>query len=193
MSVIRIFYAGVGSRETPKDVLEKQRKIAIYLAKLGLTLRSGAADGSDTAFEKGCISAEGTMEIWMPWKGFNGRSYFNYLPKDRHYEIAKTIHPIWDKLSRGPKALHSRNVGQILGDDVKTPVAFVLCWTKDGANSVKTVTSKTGGTGTAIKLASSLNIPVINMYHPEWLEQLKSVLSSLKAFKQSTSLQNLSV
>lgn len=63
--------------------------------------------------------------------------------------------------------------------DLETPVAFVLCWTKDGAMTESDVTKNTGGTGTAIKLAARMGIPVINMYHDDWLQQLKTVLHGL--------------
>jgi hypothetical protein len=40
------YYAGIGSRETPKDILDLISKIAIKLESLGYTLRSGGADGA---------------------------------------------------------------------------------------------------------------------------------------------------
>jgi len=43
------------------------------------------------------------------------------------------------------KKLHGRNVKQVLGDDLKTPSDFLLCWTKEGKD--------VGGTRTAIVLA----------------------------------------
>lgn len=47
-------YAGIGSRKTPKKILEQMRNISSFLAKEGYTLRSGGADGADSAFEDGC-------------------------------------------------------------------------------------------------------------------------------------------
>ena len=63
-------YAGIGSRKAPPDVLRKMKKIAERLAARSYTLRSCAAEGSDTAFEQGC----GSHEIFLPWPGFNGSS-----------------------------------------------------------------------------------------------------------------------
>ena len=59
------YYAGVGSRETPLDVLKTMWKIGNYLATKGYTLRSGGAKGADTAFENGCDSVIGSKEISM--------------------------------------------------------------------------------------------------------------------------------
>ena len=47
------YYAGIGSRKTPKDICELMTRVARYLYFKGYTLRSGAADGADTAFEIG--------------------------------------------------------------------------------------------------------------------------------------------
>jgi hypothetical protein len=59
------------------------------------------------------------------------------------------------------------------------PVDFVLCWTPDGATSRQECTSKTGGTATAIKLASDLGIPVINMQKYSSTEDLEKDLKKL--------------
>jgi hypothetical protein len=180
-----IYFAGIGSRETPKDIAKKQKEVGIWLAKLGLTLRTGGADGSDTNFEEAYTEAKGKLEVWLPWKGFNGRKGTDYLPNSLHFVTAATIHPAWQYLTRGPRALHARNIGQVLGEDINTPVAFVLCWTRDGANSEDKVTKQTGGTGTAIRLASRCNIPIINMFNDDWEKQLNDVLVSLGLVKTS--------
>jgi len=47
------FYTGVGSRKTPLSILKVMRKLGYKLAIDGWMLRSGGADGADSAFEKG--------------------------------------------------------------------------------------------------------------------------------------------
>lgn len=49
-------YAGIGSRQTPDDILELMHRIGSTLAINGFTLRSGGAVGADTAFEQGAVS-----------------------------------------------------------------------------------------------------------------------------------------
>lgn len=160
-------YTGIGSRKTPPEVLDWMRLVASRLAGKGYILRSGAADGADSAFEAGCDAAGGKAEIWLPWRGFNNHGDTGLYPSDRHAEVAKTVHPAWDRLSRGPKALHARNVGQVLGGDIASPADFVLCWTPDGCESEATRSKDTGGTGTAIALASRHGIPVFNLANPD--------------------------
>lgn len=48
-----LLYAGIGSRETPRSILDLMTAIARKLEALGYTLRSGGATGADTAFEEG--------------------------------------------------------------------------------------------------------------------------------------------
>jgi predicted Rossmann fold nucleotide-binding protein DprA/Smf involved in DNA uptake len=53
-------YAGIGSRSTPPETLPLIESIAARLAEKGWVLRSGGADGADSAFEKGCDQKQGT-------------------------------------------------------------------------------------------------------------------------------------
>ena len=70
-------------------------------------------------------------------------------------EIAAKFHPNWHNLKPTVRQLHSRNVGQVLGQDLKIPSSFVLCWTKNGSGS--------GGTGQAVRIAHHYNVPVVNI------------------------------
>lgn len=154
------------------------RKVAARLAQRGLVLRSGAAAGADSAFEDGCDAALGGKEIWLPWPGFNGYADTDLLPTEAHFTCAADLHPGWARLSHGAKKLHARNVGQVLGQDLESPVAFVLCWTPDGCESETTRTEDTGGTGTAIALASQRSIPIFNLRNPDAKDRLADLMVS---------------
>lgn len=168
-------YAGIGSRATPPDVLKRIAKIAARLEVLGWTLRSGAAQGADTAFEL----AVTTKEIYLPWPGFNGRAKACLtMPSEAANAMAENIHPAWKRLSWAAQRLHARNMHQILGAQLNVPVTFVLCWTSDGCESAATRTHRTGGTGQAIALASAQKIPVFNLAVPNALDRLAALLSS---------------
>jgi hypothetical protein len=139
------YYAGIGSRQTPSTVCTVMTFIARKLEKQGYILRSGAAEGADTAFENGVAFTENT-EIFYP-NDLN-------IP-ERAFEIAAEIHPAWHMCNEFAKYCHARNILQVLGRNLQTPVDFVICWTVNGA--------KKGGTRTAIVLAEKLNIPVYNL------------------------------
>jgi hypothetical protein len=170
-------YSGIGSRETPSDVMGMMTKIARQLQDL-LILRSGHAPGADTAFEQGITN--GNMEIYIPWKGFGGSTSNLYESLPLAYEIASQYHPTWKTLRDPVKRLMSRNVHQVLGPNLDSPAKFVLCWTPDGAESHKTRSQKTGGTGQAISIASENNVPVINMKNFFWKDRLLEIVSELR-------------
>lgn len=155
-------YTGIGSRSTPKAVCEQFTDIARRLALADWALRTGGAEGADTAFEDGAIKASGRRAIFLPWAWFAGRTSSETEVCDRAMLIASTIHPAWNSLNEGSRKLHGRNIYQVLGKGLDRPSAFVLCWTPDGCESSETRTRVTGGTGTAIAIASIRKIPVYN-------------------------------
>lgn len=166
------YYAGIGARATPKPILEKMKRHAIKLANLGYGLRSGGAKGADSAFESGCIEAGGNMLIYLPKDGFNGKhvggAYINapsLSTYKRAYEIARSYQPNWRALSSYGKILMTRNVFEVLGKNLRSPVKCVMCWTPDG--SVGFTTQDTGGTGQAIRIAYDKGIQIYNYFNEE--------------------------
>jgi len=164
-------YAGIGSRETPLHIQEVMTMLSRYLHDRSYILRSGGANGADKAFEIG-IPAGGNKEIYLPWKGFNGSDSPYFILHEEAFEVAKKFHPAWNKLADPVKALMARNVYQVLGFDLDTPVEFVVCWTKDGKD--------TGGTGQAIRIAKKYNIPVLNLYDEVALNKIKKRINYLQ-------------
>lgn len=162
-------YAGIGSRETPKQIISVMNQIARVLYREGYTLRSGGAPGADQAFEWGVWSAandEGNAnkraEIYLPWASFEHGTRPPIVPKliepgDGAREIAEVYHPRWRYLKFGAKKLIARNTHQILGPDLTNvdPVDFVICWTKGAKGG--------GGTGQAIRIAKGWDIPVYDL------------------------------
>ncbi len=62
-------YAGIGSRQTPPQLLELMTRAATALASQGWTLRTGMAPGADQAFYRGARE-HGPVELYLPWPGF---------------------------------------------------------------------------------------------------------------------------
>lgn len=151
MSTASKVYAGIGSRETPSSVCALMTRIAEALQQAGWTLRSGAAQGADAAFEAGAGSAK---EIWVPWRGFQGHPS-TLVPSPEAFRLAAEHHPAWHACSAGAKALHARNGHQVMGADLCSPVAFVAAWTHNGSGQ--------GGTGQAIRIARAHGIPIFDL------------------------------
>lgn len=158
-------YTGIGSRRTPPAIIELMSTFASDAASEGVILRSGAADGADAAFERGCLNSKGQCEIYLPWKKFNGHDSELYDVPKQAYEIASKYHPLWYRLGGAVKSLLARDVQQVLGQNLDDPSSFVVCWTPDGCETMNQYSEKTGGTGMAICVADDYGIPVLNLKH----------------------------
>lgn len=174
-------YTGVGSRETPADIVLMMNALGKKLADADWILRTGAAVGADQAFELGWIQhvavtqdrAFTPAEIFLPWDGYEKHSRdmcfgCNILPdldnpalyKDA-LVIAEQTHPNWAACKRGARSMHARNVYQVLGRDLMTPSRMLIAWTP-----LTRAGEPKGGTATAIRLAESYKIPCFNLNKP---------------------------
>lgn len=145
-------YCGVGSRETPSEILDVMTSIAVQLAPNWL-LRSGGAQGADSAFEDGAGTSK---EIWIPWFGFNGlKDAFLAKVTDESRLLAETYHPRWEALSDAAKLLMVRNAYVLMGKGMEHPADMVVCWTPQG--------QIVGGTGHLLRMAHAMEIPVFNL------------------------------
>ena len=160
-------YAGIGSRETPKEILHLMGRIAIRLEEEGYTLTSGGADGADDAFAR---HVQNKM-IFLPWNNFNGRTGIVKGSCAWARDTAMSIHPAWDRCSQGAQKLHTRNIYQIHPNGNEDTVSFVVCYTKNGA--------EIGGTATAIRLAKSKGVEVINLGSEDQLLRMKKWLGEI--------------
>ena len=50
------YYTGIGSRKTPENILKKFKDIATFLETKQYILRSGGAEGADSAFESALLT-----------------------------------------------------------------------------------------------------------------------------------------
>lgn len=168
-------YAGIGSRSTPRHILDIMCSLAAHLCEQGWILRSGGAHGADAAFEAGVdayvesssipvLMPTAFKEIYLPWAGFNNNPSplhpGAYPFSEQEIELASQYHPAWNRCSPAAQKLHTRNLRQIVGHpSVAGPIVqlskFVVCWTENGA--------VTGGTSQALRMAMSMHIPIINL------------------------------
>lgn len=132
------YYAGIGSRSTPDYVLKKMTLLAKKLENY--ILRSGGAEGADSAFEKGASKKE----------------IFRAEDATKEaIELSSKYHPNWSACSEYTKKLHGRNAMIILGENLDSPVEFVVCWTKNGTGG--------GGTGQALRIAKDYRIKIYDL------------------------------
>ncbi len=150
-----MFYAGIGARDTPKDMLDLMANLSRVLYNQGYILRSGGAKGADSAFESECCGAK---EIFRP----NGD-----IP-DWAFQTVYKYHPNPMNINDYGKKCHARNAQIILGGSGDVPALFVVCWTKDGGFS--------GGTGQALRIAKDNNIPIYNVRNKDALVYVKKYI-----------------
>ena len=165
------YYAGIGSRETPAEIMSKMTEIASLLEKEGYILRSGGASGADVAFEQGVLDRR-NMNIYLPKAIFNSRRhsppsyiFIEYKSDDWFiaYESLK-FHPRGFNMSPSTQLMMIRNFFQVHGISGERDSDFVVCWTPDSANGTSIKTSyDTGGTGQALRLAAHQDVPVYNL------------------------------
>lgn len=166
-------YAGIGSRNITESERENIVKISKILSKKYIVY-SGNANGSDIAFQTG---SDGLCVVYLPWKGFNQD---NYNHQDAHFivpeetkesvESVYEFHPNANNLTKGVFSMMRRNYHQVMGYGPYPRVEFVICCSDpNGKGGV------CGGTGHAVRIAKSVNIPVINIREPHWLEKIKNI------------------
>lgn len=211
-------YTGIGSRQQTKYNFRILVRIGMLMAYRGYRLRSGAAHGSDEAFELGvrlwlkCIRDarpdyfkndgfadlyfHSHRDIFIPKNGFRGRTSKEpgvsatkeNDPKTR--EMTNQYHPYAHKLGSYVASMMDRNANQVLGYHVDTPTSGIICHTPDGADGVKVnIGNKTGGTGQAIRIANGYDIAVSNIGQQAVREDW---LKSLEKF-DSILMENLNI
>ena len=183
-----MIYTGIGSRSTPLHI---QYFMTVFAFCMRGTLRSGGADGADLAFEIGAAN----KEIYLPSKNFNNNSSDLIVTEFDNFkeieEVAKAIHPAWGACTTFARLLHTRNVCQVLGKNLDTPSDVVICWTPDGANNRHyPVSRQTGGTGTAISLAEKFDIPVLNLYNQNDVQQAYELVKHNGFIQTATDLSD---
>lgn len=174
------YFAGVGSRNTPQGVQDMMKAIARQLADSGVGLRSGGAQGADAAFESGCTPNE--CQIFLPWPKYNGNKSQRFDIPPLAFEIAESVYiHNWNQKTQAVQKLMARNVQQVLGPTLTKgdESLFVLCWTQDGCECDEERQRHTGGTGQAISVASSFDIPVVNMYNDNWKLKLTKLMEDI--------------
>ena len=157
-------------------------QVCYQLAKMGITMTSGlAAKGPDAiaqrAYGKAISLREGKastdlLEVYVAQQNNINKSTLPYkqlsiiMPVDqettnKRREILKSVldynHYQALTMLKNNYALgmHERNVHQILGKDLQSPIDLVLTWCKPGHS----------GTRTSLEIARLYNIPIINLYN----------------------------
>jgi hypothetical protein len=169
--------AGIGSRQTPKYILDWMAEMGAELVRQGWTVVSGNADGADSAWARGANSVDpAKLELWLAWKTKRGLvegndvRVFCELPKEeqeRYIDIVRKLHPAWQYVSDNAALLLGRNAKII----EKVEVVFGYTPFKDR-----------GGTMMGYKLAEQWDIPHFDVAEAELRQKLLENLRAGKPF-----------
>jgi len=170
-----MIYAGIGSRQTPPDIIKIMHDSAILLAKEGYVCNTGAALGADQAFAQGAVIGGGVVDLKLPWSTYEEKwisslrvmstnvitTVLTFDDKDAYNSVTQ-LHPAAAALKQAVMKLHARNYLII------QPAKFVICWTPEG--------KEVGGTGQGIRIANMLGITIYNLGNAETLTAFKQHL-----------------
>ena len=85
-------------------------------------------------------------------------------PSPDAYALAARYCANWRALGARQRRLLARDGHQVLGSDLASPAALVVCWTPDG--DLDGSGPRSGGTGQALRIARALGIEVVNLCRP---------------------------
>lgn len=178
---------GIGSRpkNLPKDanemgiapwLIELVIEIGNIAKKNNWKLRSGAADGMDSLFENNWCD---NKEIYLPYENFNRRAPGIYgaiyvedpVTVSYAQAIVSKVHPVWKRLDKRAKEMHTRNVFQALGEDLNTPSDICVFYAPVSPSG-----EVEGGTRTAVVICEQNGIPTYNLRNTDDVIKLRAFL-----------------
>lgn len=164
--------AGIGSRKISNT---EKRKIysftSEFMKRFPMSwVRSGHASGADYCFEE---ASKGRCVVYLPYKDFNKSMPLltshvlsiedvSKSSKMKAFQSVYKHHPNPRSLSQSVMNFHMRNYFQICGARGKKNVDAVVFSAPTGDDG-----EVLGGTGQAIRIARSLDIPVYNILYDE--------------------------
>ena len=163
------YYAGIGARATPPDVIAVMERWARLLVDRRYVCKTGACKGADQAFANAALEISvGQVELFIPWPKYeepwwsvaqhvSGRDNVKVtvLSPEHHKAAMQSVmqyHPNPNGLKQSVWKLHARNYLIVEG------VEFVICYTPMG--------QVTGGTGQALRICADMGIKIYNLGDP---------------------------
>ena len=169
------YYAGIGSRKTPTEILSLITDLATRLESDGWILRSGGALGADSAFQAGVkrIENKRIYTIDSLSEGGNVQDAWNSI--DRYHPNPRALNPFVRKLM-------ARNYFQVMGKSSGISSKFVVCWSEsyelDEQGLIKDVA---GGTGQAVRIAYGNGILIYNLKHKDHLGRILKFVDTVNS------------
>lgn len=172
---ISIYY---DARNDTPEVRENVIKVIYALLSKAFTVRVNGDDAGfiDDIKANNPVKREDLLEIYIPWKPYDGIESKYWYSAEEIKEIAKTYssEEVWNKVPKHIHARMARNIRMLFGNNNNSCCTGLIVWTEDGA---ETATQLGRGTGTAyhiLRAALSHALPVININTPDAAMRLTS-------------------
>jgi hypothetical protein len=164
-----------GDSSLPEEIESKLKEIANTLAHKGYIFRSGA-DGKNE-LNNSILKLEGiNYEHFNPWKKFNldVKNVKLQSPTEKAYGIAHNSHRAFYKVPSSVRAILSKEVHLMLGENCDEPIKMLIVYTKCGSEGLKFKMDYklTGGVAFLLKIAEDSNIPVFNLKNDDAIKRL---------------------
>jgi len=168
-----------GEDGIPPEIEEKFVEISKLLMAKGFMFRY---NGDSEPFTNKVLDIDlGRVEMYLPWKSFNTTINAKMpKPNEKAYHAAAYYHKAFKKLPNTVRAIISRDVHVLLGENVDNPIKLLLCYSPDGAESIKDIDyKKTGNISFSITIADTLDIPIFNLGNSGALSRMVEYIKSL--------------
>ncbi len=176
----------VEGQDVPAEKIEKLTAVLDKLHTQGFTLRSSADRMNE--LDKDVSSKFARKEYYLPWKKFAPDVDAKVeKPNDKARRVScwlrmtimrKSDPSVFNDLTGVVRTFISRNTQLILGEDLETPVNFIIVYTPGGEEGDQRVDFKTAKNASYfIQAANILTIPVFNIQNDDAIDRLEKFLS----------------
>lgn len=168
-----------GENGIPPETVDKLVSITKALTKEGIMFRYNG--DNDPIYHKLLDIDLSKVEMYLPWKKFNTDLTAKMAkPVETAYHYAAYYHKAFKKLPNPVRTLLARDVHVLLGESCRNPIRFLVCYSADGAETIKQINFKTtGNISFSISICDMLNIPVFNLGNKDAVSRLVEYVKTL--------------
>lgn len=181
LKALRLYYTVViaGNDRIPDQKALEVADLVKLAEKRGIRIRAGGQSETDVVVTENSKWAE----YHLPWKMFNDievKGMGSTFNTDECFEFAKRYYNgDFETVNKFQRALHGRTPRLLFGKNLKSPANLVIVWSDDGAEKAADTGTRSGIAGHIVRMASAVNIPIINLNNPGSFNKAKALLESI--------------
>ena len=183
-----IYYIGVGASYAPSNVVSTMYKLGCRFAELGYGLRTLDNSEIDRAIRKGCQDSCGKVTVYVPWQKNNNDNVLYVKPTQESYSHCDRMNPAFEKMHMQTKAIKARIANLLFGNDTEIAAKFIVCWSKDAAENISSITKETGEISDVLEMKPTYSMPVFNLQNSDAMQRLGELINSNKKSKHASQI-----